>query len=193
MSHHRPLTTPSLIAALLLLLMPTPSGAGNPAAAPSVPRPDDLAVGQPAPDFDYLSTPYGWRRFRDECAQRPVLLVIAPSEADLVALERDRAALAIRGVTPMAVLRRRDGENWKTISRLKLGFALFSDPHGVVPVLFDVRDSATGESEPAWFLVARGGGLLAFARGELPADGFARVVAAALPRAATTVAADSRR
>jgi len=110
------------------------------------------AVGSPAPDFAYQSYDYQWRNLHHMLAQGSVLLVFGASDAQLVALERDRDALLQAGVVPVAVIGQRENEVWGTVRRDKLTYSLLSDPHAAIAEQFGAMD---GSRRPAtaWFVI----------------------------------------
>ena len=154
----------------------------SPNSAESFPVPAAPAVGERAPDFDYQSYDYRWVRFHHMLQRDAVLLVFAPDDATLSALEGQRETLAERGVAPVAVLSERDGAVWHRAAKLGLSFSLLSDPRGVISRDFGAWDPATGRAEPAWCVVGGDGRIRAHGRGALDASELAAAALAALGR-----------
>ncbi len=127
------------------------------------------AVGAQAPDFTYQSYDYRWLELHDMLAQGSVLLVFAPSDAQLTALQRDREALLRDGVVPVAVEGRPEADVWRTVSRCDLEYSVLSDPRDTIASLFGTLD-ATRRPVPAWFVIAPSGRIRAAGR-DLPASG----------------------
>ena len=185
---------------LLLMLTAAPCGAGPSGPAEDAAPAKDavtvatsaIALGESAPDFDFVSDREGWRSLRRLCARQPVLLVIEPDEKQLLSLQADFATLEALGVEPMAVLRQSDRANWALIDRLKLRYSLLSDPAGVVAATFESRDAVTGSVQPAWFVMDQRGRVCSFERNALPAAGISSSVALALRGSGQPVAADDQ-
>lgn len=142
----------------------------NPPAAPTtiVAAPVSPKTGDKAPDFVYQSHDYMRRSFRDMLAQGSVLLVFAPTEADLRSIDADREDMLARGVVPVAVLERSDREVWKLVRRMNLEFSLLSDPRGAIAEDFGARDTSGQHTTTAWFVVSSDGRIRGCGRGTLP-------------------------
>lgn len=138
------------------------------ALGPGAPKP-----GQKAPNFAYQSHDYMRRRFHDMLAQGAVLIVFAPTDADLRALEAERDEMLTRGVVPVAVLDRKDSDVWKVVRRLGLTYSLLSDPRGAIASEFGAWSEPAGHASPAWYVVGGDGRVRARGMGELPSGRFA--------------------
>ena len=152
-----------------------PAAVSAPKALPALP-----GAGERAPDFVYQSHDYMRRRFHDMLKQGAVLMVFAPTDADLRALESERDAMLARGVVPVAVLDRRDTDVWKVVRRLDLSYSLLADPRGAIATEFGAWDAAGTHATSAWFVVAADGRIRACARGTMPAGHMAATAFAAL-------------
>lgn len=157
------------------------SAAVTPAApapvAPAAPlvRP---ATGDKAPDFVYQSYDYMRRRFHDMLDQGAVMIVFAPTEAELRQLESERDAMLARGVFPVAVVPRSDRDVWKLVRRLDLSFSLLSDPRGAIASEFGAWDGT--QAGAAWFVVGTDGRIRACERGHMPRGEWAATAFGAL-------------
>ncbi len=144
----------------------------NPPASPTpvVAAPASPKTGDKAPDFVYQSHDYMRRSFRDMLAQGAVLLVFAPTEADLRSLDADREEMLARGVVPVAVLERPDTDVWKIVRRMNLEYSLLSDPRGAIAEEFGARDASGQHTTTAWFVVSADGRIRGCGRGALPRE-----------------------
>ncbi len=152
----------ALAAATVLLLAPA-TVRSEPAAASAEPA-RTLQAGDPAPDFDIATTPYGWRRFSDFWKDAPILVVFDPDERALVSLDRELGGLARSGIELTVVRRDGDGANWDALARLGLRYSLLSDPRGYVGELFGHAGCATA-GNACWYLVGRDGRVRRMATG----------------------------
>lgn len=172
---------PFLAAALdLAAAVPAAVSPATPPAAASTPAAVSLRPGQKAPNFVYQSHDYMRRRFHDMLAQGAVLIVFAPTDADLRALEAERDDMLARGVVPVAVLDRRDADVWKVVRRLGLTYSLLSDPRGAIASDFGVWNEAGNRALPAWYVVGGDARVRAGEQGALPTGQFAATAFAAL-------------
>lgn len=162
-----------------------------PAPAESAPGPAP-APGEAAPDFAFVGD-FGWKHLHDLRAEGAVLMLFEPDDATLAALERESTALAAAGIEPVAVRDRSDGQNWDTIARLGLGYALFSDPAGVLATQFGLRDPRTGQPKPAWCLVGRDGRVRRLVEGMPPAADIAAAARSAAGAGAAVASGDESR
>jgi peroxiredoxin len=151
----------------------------NAPLAVETPEPPNTAieVGAPAPDFSYLAADGRWRRLRDLTAHTSVLLVIAPHESQLRALERERDALLRLGVMPVAVLDARPNAVRKLADRLRLRYTVVADARHIIASQFNAVNPANLTTVPSWFVVDKSRTVRALRRG------------ARLDRDCTTVAA----
>lgn len=194
---------PFLLAAMLAVASPSPSTSpadshvatpNTPATAPTPDSPGLLAIGEPAPNFEYQSHDYLWQRFHNMLEQGAVVLVFAPDDAALRSLEHDRDAMLARGVLPVAVVERRDGDVWKIVRRLDLTYSLLADPRGTIASQFGAWDERARRPLAAWYVIAPDGRVRASGAGALPHDGIASTAFAALglPSAAAARPASTR-
>lgn len=143
-----------------------------------------VMTGDPAPDVSWDGPGSRPQRLRDLRAQGHVLLVFAPSDAQLQALERDRDRLLDLRVLPVAVLDRGARATESLARRLGLHFTLVPDPRDVVASQFNTLDPLTHRSTPAWFVVDRWGRVRGLDRTGVPDGGYPRLVSTALVLAA---------
>ncbi len=136
-------------------------------------------VGSRAPDFSFDAQGRSLR-LRDLRAQGHVLLVIAPEDAQMVALENERAALLALGVVPVAVIDQRAGACTATARRLGLGYSIVPDPRGVIAAQFNAVDEGSGADQAAWFVLDRAGRVRDLAHGTWPGRPWAAVAREAL-------------
>ena len=139
-----------------------------------------VASGDPAPDVSWDGAEGQTQRLRDLRAQGHVLLVFSPTDAQLLALERERGRLLDARVLPVAVLDRGSASAARLARRLGLGFLVVPDPRSVLAAQFNVLDPATRRATPAWFVVDRAGRVRGLDRRGLPGGGYLPVVTTAL-------------
>jgi peroxiredoxin len=151
-------------------------------SGPSEPEPPNtpVAAGDPAPDFSFETSDHRWYHLRDLLVQGSVMLVFAPTDAQMRALESERDALLAKGILPVAVLDRRDGQSWSTPDRLKLHYHVLADSRGVIAAQFNLVDTNTHRTMPGWFVVDRSGRVRGLRRETLPDAGYVPVAARAL-------------
>lgn len=137
-----------------------------------------VEMGTQAPDFSFESTS-GWKHLRDVRAQGHVLLLIAPDDEQLLALERERTQLLALGIVPMAVLDRRMPACRALATRLNLGFALVSDTKHVIGAQFNAVAAASGMDAVAWFAIERTGRVRDLAHGDWPSRPWRELCASA--------------
>ncbi len=161
----------------------------GPVETPSSP----VTVGDPAPDFSFRAVDGQWRRLADLRAHGPVLLVLAPDDRDLRALQAERDHLLDLGVVPVAVCDMSPRNAYEKVRELKLGYSLLADPQRVIAGQFDSVDPRTSAATPAWFVVDQNGRVRAMGRDGFPAGGFTPIASRALgvpmpdePRPAST-------
>ncbi|HTR96288.1 MAG TPA: redoxin domain-containing protein [Candidatus Acidoferrales bacterium] len=168
---------------------PEPAPAVTRAGGPMVPLGlgSEYAIvdeGSQAPDFAFESED-GWRRLHDLRAAGHVLLVFAPDEAHLAALERERESLRALGVLPVAVLDRKANACHRIAARLRLGYPVLADPRGVIGAQFNALDPDSHALAGAWFVLARDGRVCALAHESWPDRPWSEVASAALGRSAS--------
>jgi peroxiredoxin len=165
--------------------VPAPSCAGalppldDPSTPATISEPAMVTVGSTVPDFAYASTPYGWRYLHHLCASGGLVIVVDPTDADLIALERDRLAYEERNVTPVAVVRANDREAWRTVTRLQLRFSVLSDPHGVIAEALGLTPSAPARAGATWVVMDQARRVRASGLGSVADAGFFDQVAGA--------------
>lgn len=138
-----------------------------------------VASGDRAPDVSW-DAPNGRSVRLSDLRPEAVLLVIAPDEAGLVSLQRERADLLDLGVLPIAVLDRGAHAAAHLASRLKLEYAVVPDPRSVIAEQFNALDPETTHAAPAWVVLDGRGVVRGVDRGALPTSGWARLAATAL-------------
>lgn len=148
-----------------------------PAPRPASPAP---AAGELAPDFTYQSHEYLWQNLHNILERGPVVLVFGAGDAELVALESERESLQSRGVTPLAVVDRRDVDAWGIVRRLSLGYSLLADPRSSIGEQYGVLDASSRRSQPAWFVIDQAGQVRDSGFGDLPQHGWDELAAVAL-------------
>ena len=158
-----------MLAALLLALVLTPATAeesAQPAEASGEeggsggggkPAKGRIGKGHKAPDFQYQSADQLWQHLHNLLEHGDLLLVFGASDVDLRSLEREREALLKSGITPFAVVERKERDVWASVRRLGLTYSLLADPRGVIGSQFGVFDAGTARSRSSWFVIDRKG------------------------------------
>jgi peroxiredoxin len=146
----------------------------------SEPGPTIVTEGAPAPDFSWRAANGEWKRLKNLREQGSILLVFGPSEADLHAIEDERAGLAKVDVVPVAVLDRKDSAAASMWRRLHLTYPVIADPMNVIAAQFNVLGQNTLRARPAWFVLDQSGKVRALSRDGLPEHGYLRIACAAL-------------
>lgn len=194
----------SLFAVAVLLLAAAPhaparadSRPGSPASLYAVGSNGDYAIveaGSTAPDFSYDAAG-GTYHLRDLRGQGHVLLVIAPDDARLAALEAERPRLLALGVVPVAALDSRAGACRSTVGRLGLGYTVIADSRRLIGAQFNALDPSSRGDVPAWFVIDRNGRVRDLARQAWPAGAWTSVCSRALglPEADAPAPASYRR
>jgi len=144
------------------------------------PAPVIIESGDPAPDFSYQAESGEWFSLHRLLEQGSVMLVFAPAESTLRALESERDSLYGVEVIPVAVIDRRPSAAAALARRLGLGFPVLADPQSVIASQFNLLGPPTVRPRPAWFVVDRTGQVRALRRGKLPEGGFLRLACDAL-------------
>ena len=196
-----------VVATVLLAALPhqpgtgpatTPATPGLPAAStpltPSATEPQAAPVrpGDPAPAVTFQTADGASLTLRDLLEQGHALLVFAPGDDALRALQQERARLLDLGVVPVAVLDARAGAARARRARLGLTFVVASDARRIVASQFNLVDDAAQRVAPSWFVVDRGGRVRALRRNHLPDGGWPGIAAAALGLPASEVALPTR-
>lgn len=170
---------------------PHATHAAVPSPPPSEPRDGPLNMIGPEPPAAFVTSgdrapdiswdgPNGRAVRLSDLRPQAVLLVIAPGEAELVALQRERADLLDLGVLPIAVLDRGAGAAARMARRLELQYAVVPDPMSVIAGQFNALDPETTHAAPAWVVLDGRGVVRGVDRGALPVTGWARLAATAL-------------
>ena len=148
----------------------------------SVPEPPNapVRVGDNAPQFSWVGPDGSTVRLRDVLRQANALVVFAPSDEVLQSLEMEREPLADLGVVPVAILEGRSGGVKARARRLGVHYLIVPDPHRIIGSQFDVVDSRTDRSQPAWFAVDRKGIVRSEWHESLPTQGWLKIAASAL-------------
>lgn len=144
-------THPSAVPSTAVEASSVPTKQVAPAAVAS------LAIGRPAPDFEYRSSDFGWRRLSDVLDQGNVLLVFSDSDATLRALELSRALLSEAGIVPMVITRMDVDATWRAVSRCEVRYSVLSDPAADVRSRFATLAAGSG-----WVLVDERGRVRGF-------------------------------
>lgn len=139
-----------------------------------------VTAGERAPNVSWQSEEGAWVHLSDLRAHGSVLLVIAPGEAELTALQHERGGLMDIDVLPVAVLDRRTGATWALARRLTLDYTVVPDPLGVIAEQFNALDPDSRHAAPAWFVIDSRGVVRRVERGALPPAGWSRLAATAL-------------
>lgn len=138
-----------------------------PGAVRGVPAPP--TVGATAPDFTYQSHDYLWQNLHNMLAQGNVLIVFGATDAQLMAIERDRDQLLHSGVVPVAVVCQREADVWRIVRRCDLTYSLLADPHAAIAEQFGAVEAGTHHPKAAWFMIGASGHVRATGQG-LPAS-----------------------
>jgi len=116
-----------------------------------------VAMGDVAPDFDFLSSDYFRRHLHDVLADGSVLLVFGATDAQLRDLEADHVRLTQTGVVPLVVTDQVGRDARATVERCELTYALLSDPKGHVAEQYGMWSASTGERVTGWYVIDRAG------------------------------------
>jgi peroxiredoxin len=123
------------------------------------------AVGEPAPEFDYLSSDYLRTRLSDVLREQGrVLLVFASDESTLRETQSHDAALRQAGIVPVVLVELPSRQARDMVDRLGLGFGVLSDPAGFVASQYGVTDAR------GWFVIDRSGRVRASGRDAIGDD-----------------------
>jgi peroxiredoxin len=141
-----------------------------PSATVTAPEPPttEVRVGDPAPNFSYQAYDGHWRALQDLLGQGAVLLVFAPSDADLRHLQTEREGLLDLGVIPVAVADVRPGRAWSMVRRQNLQYSVIADPRRVIAEQFNAIDPLSHAAVPAWFVIDRQGTVRGLGHQRLP-------------------------
>jgi peroxiredoxin len=145
---------------------------------PPEPPAAEIQVGDPAPNFSYQGFDGRWLRLQNLLEQGPVLLVFAPSLAELRRLEEARDGLLDLGVVPVAFMDLKPGAARGLAKRMGLRYTVLSDQRLVVASQFNAVQNAV--LIPAWFVIDPRGKVRGLWRGKLPDSDYPQLCANAL-------------
>ncbi len=148
----------------------TPTDASRRQLPPQSAEPEAAAlqVGWPAPMFSYLSADGRWHRSDELLAHGPVLVMFAPTESDLTAIQRLAPAFNDLGVKPVAVLDLPTRGTTAISRKLGLTGTLVSDPMSAIAGVYHSVDATTGRHVPSFFVIDARRTLRAMYYGPLP-------------------------
>ncbi len=116
-----------------------------------------MTIGAVAPDFEFRSSDFGWRRLSDVLDQGNVLLVFGDSDDQLRSLESSRARLAGAGIVPMFVTSMTREATWNAVVRCDVTYSVLSDPSRDVATKFCTANDPAARAFIGWVLIdARG-------------------------------------
>jgi peroxiredoxin len=151
------------------------------------PLPAPIRVGDMVPSVSFQPLDGTSVTLRAFAAQGHVLLVVAPGDEALRALQAERDRLLDLGVVPVAFLDARPGAVRALRRRLGLTFATVPDSRRVVAGQLNCLDVERPYVLPSWFVVDRTGRVRALRRNQMPLGGWRRIAATALGLPATDV------
>ena len=174
----------SIYAASITLLFATQVWAASPSPMNSAPpqgterrmltplsvEPDaaSLQISSPAPMFSYIATDGRWHRSDELLSRGPVLLMFAPTEQDLNAIQKLTPALEELGVRPVAVVNLPTRGASAISRKLGLTTTLVSDPMSAIANLYHSVEEGTGRHVPSYFVIDSHRMLRAMYFGPLP-------------------------
>lgn len=155
---------------------------GIPTLSPRAAEPPSspLMVGDAAPDFVWQSGDRRMVSVKDLLVHGSLLLVFAPDDATLRAIQQDREGLLDLGVVPVAVVQSRGSAAAGKARRMGLSYILVPDTRRVIAGQYGAVDENRQSMIPAWFVVDRRGQVRALGRGSIPSSGFPRLAATVL-------------
>jgi peroxiredoxin len=153
-----PMNSPSPTAAEHRAL--TPLSADNDAAT--------LQVSSPAPMFSFIAADGRWHRSEELLDRGPMLVVFAPAEEDLLAMQRLAPAFEELGVRTVAVLDLPTRGTAALTRKLHLTGTLVSDPMCAIAGLYHSVTPSTGRHAPSYFVVDARRTLRAMYYGPIP-------------------------
>src|SRR5262245_3437186 len=170
------------VAAVTPLLFATVAWAADPSPMNTVHRDDPrrmipvatepqaatIQVGGPAPMFSYIASDGRWHRSDELLLRGAVLMLIAPSERDLVAIEKLRDAFEETGITPVAILDLPSHGATAMTRKLSIQTPLVSDPMCAIAGLYHSLDPSTARHAPSYFVIDRSRTLRAMYYGPFP-------------------------
>lgn len=127
-----------------------------------------VVPGSRAPNFSYQTPDAEWRTLNDLLEQGAVLLVMAPDNESLTAIERDRERLLDMGVIPVAVVKNSISGVKETMKDMKLHYTVIPDLREVIAEQFNCLHPETQDPVPGWFILDRRGQVRALDRTGLP-------------------------
>ena len=185
----------SMAVLIALALAVRPALAGVEGHSPSAPDPTSSATQPPdremlfdtAPDPTEDSLDIGklagasrWKTLHDLLAKGNVLLVFAPSDAQLLSLESEADSLRAHHVIPVGVRECDEAANRATIKHLRLSIHLMADPRAELAGDFHLVAPSGSGTKPAWFVLDHQGKVRAIGRRPIPEKGLTKIVTAAL-------------
>jgi peroxiredoxin len=163
-------TALSVVASLHTVNSNIPNSPSVSAATASIP-----AVGEAAPEFDYLSSDYLRTRLSDVLREQgSVLLVFASDESSLRETESHEAALHRAGIVPVVLVELPPHQTRDLVDRMGLGFGVLSDPAGFVASQYGVTDAR------GWFVIDRSGRVRASGRESIGDDALTAIATGVL-------------
>lgn len=184
-----------IIALIALTLGASGVRAGVEGRSPSAPDPTSSATQPPDREMLFDITPdptedsldvgklAGASRrkaLHDLLAKGNVLLVFAPSDAQLLSLESEADSLRAHHVIPVGVRECDEAANRATIKHLKLSIHLMADPRAELAGDFHLVAPPGSGARPAWFVLDHQGKVRAIGRHPIPEKGLTKIVTAAL-------------
>jgi peroxiredoxin len=172
----------TLLAAVTPLLFATVAWAADPSPMNSARRDDPrrmvpvatdpqaatIQVGGPAPMFSFIAADGRWHRSDELVLRGAVLMLIAPADDDLVAIEKLRAAFVEMGITPVAILNLPTRGTAALSRKLSVETTLVSDPMCAIGGLYHSLDPSTMRDAPSYFVIDRSRTLRAMYYGPFP-------------------------
>jgi peroxiredoxin len=121
----------------------------------SEPQAATLQIGAPAPMFSYLATDGQWHRFDEQLKSGAALILFAPSEAELSAVQRLYPVFQELGVTPVAILDLPTRGTSAVSRRLALDLPVLSDPMCAIAGLYHSVDPSNSRHAASYFVIDR--------------------------------------
>lgn len=188
------MTFPGSVLAILIVATTTVGDGADPSSRPFDPAPGYSQLGSAtsepsyapvqisdrAPDFTWVGIDNRAHRLRDVLAQAHALLVFAPSDEVLQSLERERDALAMIGVVPVAVIDARGRTAYKRAKAAGVHMLIVPDPTHVIGAQFNLLEPGTLRLQPGWFAVDRRGVVRGYGGEPRDLSSWTRLAASAL-------------
>lgn len=151
-----------------------------------------VQVGDRAPDFSWVGVDNRTRRLRDILDQAHALVVFAPSDEELRALENERETLSLMGVVPVAIIEARSRSAVVRAKRAGVHFLVVGDPVRVIGSQFNLVSHENNRIQPGWFAIDRRATVRGTGTSLKPASGWSRIAASALAIPAPDVSIPAR-